>query len=95
MDKLIRNQNLLKKIEIQLKIKEFTERKPNPTDFLFGKKIKLCKGNCYQLENREHNKYLIFLQEISIEELEVFLEYKKREEIIFKRMEKKKIRKTS
>ena len=65
------------KIEIQLKIKEFTNRTPqNPSDIAFGKKIKLC-GGCGMYWDREHAKYQILISQASIEELEEVLKYRK------------------
>ena len=64
------------RIEIQLKIKEFTNRTPsNPSDIVFGKKIKLCSG-CGMYFDREHLKYQVLLK-VSIEELEEVLKYRK------------------
>ena len=61
---------------IQLKIKEFTDRSPqNPSDYAFGKKIKLCSG-CGIYSEQEHLKYQVLINS-SIEELEEVLKYRK------------------
>jgi hypothetical protein len=64
------------RLVIQLKIKEFTDRSPqNPSDIIFGKKVKLCSG-CGIYSEREHLKYQVLLN-ADIEELEEVLKYRK------------------